>query len=225
MNFSEISELNTINNSRMYNWSNWSNWSDYQNVNNLKKIINIVNHFDSYTKFKKFMKIMEHIPTISQVSELTHDNRNLFFLKFLQTQGYFNLLDPIQKYYLFIEACTYNSINIAILIFSNLNDLDGVKEFMLNYLAQVGTETEYKIFRKIWEKNILQFNQEEIEELFFNILKTSNIEFIKWFYSLNLINLTNVRIRERIHLEILMNASNNDDYKTIIFIFSQYVIQ
>ena len=61
--------------------------------------------------------------------------------------------------------------------------------------------------------------------MFFNILKSSNLEFIEWFCSLNLIELNDTRIKEKIGWEILDKASNNDDYKKAIFICSQYIKQ
>jgi len=202
MNFYEPFKFNEI--------QNFFNLSNFQNIKDLEKFI-------------EFMQIMKSIPTIKQITELTHINTNLFFFEFLKSSGYFNLFDPIQKYHLFVEACSYNSIDIAMLIFSTSIDLEGVKEFMQNYLAQVATSTEYMIFRKIWEKNIIQFNQEEIEEMFFHILGSSNIEFIEWFCSLNLIDLENTIIKEKISWNILSKVSNNDDYKTAIFICYQYV--
>ena len=64
------------------------------------------------------MEAMKSIPTISQIMKLTHHNSNLNVFEFLKSQGYFNLLDLEQKYYLFVEACEYDSIDIAMLIFS-----------------------------------------------------------------------------------------------------------
>lgn len=200
-------------------------WENFQNLDDLEKLINLIKQFESYDKFCEFIQIMKSIPTLKQITELTHTNTNLFFFEFLKSSGYFNLLDKEQKYHLFVEACSHDSIDIAMLIFSTSIDLEGVKEFMKNYLAQVAASTEYMIFRKIWEKNVIQFNQEEIEEMFFHILCSSNLEFIEWFYSLNLIHLNDTRIKEKIGWDILDKASNNDDYRKAIFICSQYIKQ
>lgn len=198
-------------------------WENFQNPNDLEKLINLIKQFETYDKFCEFMLIMKSIPTVKEITELTHTNTNLFFFEFLKSSGYFNLLGEEQKYHLFVEACSHDSIDIAMLIFSTLIDLEGVKEFISNYLAQVATSTEYIIFRKIWEINIVQFNQEEIEEMFFHILGSSNLEFIEWFCSLNLIDLKDTRIKEKIGWDILDKATNNDDYRKAIFICSQYI--
>ena len=199
------------------------NFKSLQNLDNLDKFINLICQFDTYDKFVQFVDIMKYIPNVKQITKLTHTNTNLFFFEFLKSSGYFNLLNEEQKYHLFVEACSHDSIDIAMLIFSTSIDLDGVREFMQNYLVQVATCTEYMIFRKIWEKNVIQFTYTEIEEMFFHILKSSNLEFIEWVCSLNLIDLMNDNIKEKIGWVILDKASNNDDYKTAIFICSQYI--
>lgn len=199
------------------------NFDKFTNRNDLKKFFNIISQFDSYESFYKFMITLKSIPTVNQIDEWTKSNSNLFFFEFLQSQGYFKLLDPIQKYQLFVTACSYDSIDIAMLILNNDIDLEGVKKLMLNYLIQVGYNTEYIIFRQIWEKNIIHFNLEEIETIFFNILKTSNLEFVEWFYSLNLINFKNLRIKEKIGYEILENAENASDFAVAKFICSKYL--
>lgn len=199
------------------------NWNSFQNIDDLEKFIDLIAQFDTCDKFIKFMNIIKFIPTIKEITEFTHINDNLFFFEFLKTSGYFNLLDPTQKYHLFVEACSHDAIDIAMVIFSTSIDLEGVKEFMQNYLAQVATSTEYMIFRKIWEKNIIQFNRDEIEDMFFHILKSSNLEFIEWFCSLNLIDLKDKKIKDKMGWDILNKATNNDDYKTAIFICSQYM--
>jgi hypothetical protein len=198
-------------------------WENFQNPDDLEKLINLIKQFESYDKFTKFIQIIKSIPIVKQITELTHTNTNLFFFKFLKSSGYFNLLDPIQKYHLFVEACSYDSIDIAMLIFSTSIDLEGVKEFMQNYLSQVATCTEYLIFRKIWEKNIIQFNQEEIEEMFFQILDSLNIEFIEWFCYRNLIDLKDTRIKEKIGNQILENEETTSDFQVAKFFSSMYL--
>ena len=59
--------------------------------------------------------------------------------------------------------------------------------------------------------------------MFFNILKSSNLEFIEWFCSLNLIDLNDTKIKEKIGCDILDKTTNNDDYIKAIFICSQYI--
>ena len=215
MNFNDTIGLDEI--------EKMGSWENFKNPDDLEKLINLIKQFESYDKFCEFIQIMKSIPTVKQITELTYTNTNLFFFKFLKSSGYFNLLDPIQKYHLFVEACSHDSIDIAMEIFSTSINLEGVKEFISNYLAQVATSTEYIIFRKIWEKNIIKFNQEEIEEMFFHILDSSNLEFIEWFCSLNLIDLKDTRIKEKIGWDILDKATNNDDYRKAIFICSQYI--
>ncbi len=199
--------------------------TNFASLTELETFINFVNKFDSYESFFKFMMIMKTIPTIEQIDELTKSNTNFKMFESLQSQGYFKLLSPIQKYHLFVSACSHNSIDIAMLIFNNDIDLEGVRELMLNYLAEVGGNVEYVIFRNIWEKKIINFNLEEIEQLFFSILKSSNLEFVEWFCSLNLINLNEDRIREKIGFDVLGNADNHDDYVVAKFICSQYLNQ
>ena len=199
------------------------NCENFLNQDDLEKFINLVEQFDSYEKFYKFMEIMKSIPNILQISDLTITNSNLPIFEFLQSQNYFNLLSIEQKYMLFLKACLYNSLDIALLIFISSTNLLAIKEFMKKYLAQIGNNMEYLFFKKIWEKNIIVFNQEEIDEMFFFILKTSNLEFIEWFYSLNLINLKDEIIIKKIGFEILDNASNSDDFIVAIFICSLYL--
>lgn len=201
-----------------------SNFNNFTSIDDLKKFLNIVSQFESYESFYEFIMILKSIPTITQVDEWAKFNSNLYFFEFLKSQGYFKLLDPIQKYHLFTTACSHDSVDIAMLIFNNTDiDLEGVKELMLNYMVQVGSNTEYIIFRKIWEKNLINFNPEEIEEIFFSILKTSNLEFVEWFCSLNLIDFKNKRIKDKIGYEILENAGTTSDFKVAKFISSLYL--
>lgn len=200
-----------------------SNFNNFTNIDDLKFFLNIVSQFKSYESFFEFMMVLKSIPTVAQIDEWAKYNKNLYFFEFLQSNGYFKLLTPIQKYNLFATACSHNSVDIAMLIFNNDIDLEGVKELLLNYLVQVGTNVEYVIFRKIWEINIIHFNLEEIEEIFFSILKTSNLEFVEWFCSLNPVDLKNKRIKEKIGYEILENAVNASDFAVAKFICSKYL--
>lgn len=191
--------------------------------NDFKNFLHLINHFKSYEDYERFMILMKSIPTIEQVESLTHSNINLFFFELLETLGYFNLLDQTQKYHLFVEACSHDSVDIALLILSNDIDLIGVKELMLNYLSDVGTNTEYVIFRKIWEKNIIKFNQEEIKSMFISILKSLNIEFIEWYNSLNLVNLEDDDIKKYIGWNILEKSIDIEDLQIAHFICSLYL--
>jgi len=201
---------------------NFNGNQNLTNTNELKTFINFFNSFDSYKSFYKFMMIIKSIPTIEQIDNLTKSNKNFKMIELIASQGYFKLLNPIQKYHLFVTACSHDSIDIAMLIFNNDIDLEGVKELMIVYLAQVGGNTEYMIFRKIWEKNIINFNLEEIEKIFFSILKSSNLEFVEWFCFLNLININDNKIKEKIGFDILANADNYQDFIVSKFICSLY---
>jgi hypothetical protein len=201
-----------------------SNFNNFTSIDDLKKFINIVSQFESFESFYEFMMILKSIPTIIQIDDWAKSNTNLYFFEFIQSNGYFKLLDPIQKYHLFVTACSHNSIDIAMLILNHTDiDLEGVKELMLNYLVQVGTNIEYVIFRKIWEKNLIHFHPEEIEEIFFSILKTYNLEFVEWFCSLNQIDFNNHRIKEKIGNEILANVESKSDFEIGKFICSMYL--
>ena len=199
-----------------------SNLYNFKNLDELKTFINFFQNFDSYESFYKFMTSIKSIPTIEQIDNLTKSNENFNKFEFIESQGYFKLLNPIQKYHLFVTACSHDSIDIAMLIFNNDIDLEGVKELMLKYLVPVGGNTEYMIFRKIWEKKLINFNLEEIEEIFFLILKTSNLEFVEWFCSLNLININDDKIKEKIGSDILANAVDYQDFMVSKFICSLY---
>ena len=43
------------------------------------------------------------------------------------------------------------------LLYKNNIDIEGVKELMLNFMAEVGSNSEYVIFRWIWEKKQINF--------------------------------------------------------------------
>lgn len=205
------------------NFYNLNNFTDFTDFALSEKFINIINKFDSLERLFEFMIIMISIPSIEQIDYLTKSNENLSIFECLQSQGYFKLLSPIQKYHLFVTACSFDSIDIAMLIFNNNVDLIGVKELMLNYLAPVGGNVEYVIFRNIWEKNVINFNFDEIEEIFFSILKSSNLEFIEWFFNLNIINYNDIKIKKKIGLDVLTHANNYDDFIIAKFICSQFL--
>ena len=91
---------------------------------------------------------------------------------------------------------------------------------MINFLAKIGEESEYIIFKWIWEKKEINFSLVELNECFINILKSYNIMFIEWFYSLNIIDLNDDYIKNKIVNEILENANNYKDYIISIYICS-----
>ena len=202
---------------------NLNELTDLRNLNDLENFFSLLKNFDSFEDFVEFIMIIKTIPTLQQIDNLTKSNNNLKIFESLQSQGYFKLLSPIQKYHLFVSACSHDSIDIAMLILNNNVDLEGVKELILNYFIQICSNTEYIIFRKIWEKNIISFNKEEIEEIFFSILKCSNLEFVEWFCSLNLININDNKIQNKIASDVLANANNYDDYMVAKFICSLYI--
>lgn len=152
--------------------------------------------------FFEFVEIMKTIPKPEEIDILCRTNINLNYLEKLASLGYFKLLSPIQIYHLFTTACGYESIDIAMLLYQNNIDLDAVKEFMINYLSEVAQESEYVLFRWIWEKNEIVFNQEEIEECFIKILKVNNLEFADWYYSQGKINIKNENIKKNIKRNI-----------------------
>lgn len=169
--------------------------------------------FNDPNDFMNFLEIIKNIPTLNDVDILCKSNTNFFYLDNLASLGYFNLLCPIQKYHLFETACAYESVDIAMLIYKNDIDLEGVKELMLNFLAEVGGSSEYYIFRWIWEKNQIEFTQDEIMECFTKILKTGNLEFAQWICSLNLINFLDVSVKKIIGENVLELASTQGDYE------------
>lgn len=222
MKFGDLDLIDAEDFNLLFYLNNIFNLKEEKKISDFKKFINILKNFDSYDEFYEFVNIIKSIPTIEQVDELTKLNQNLYFFEFLKSFGYFDLLDKEQKYHLFTSACSYDSIDIAMLIFDCGIDLEGVKEFMINYLIQVGGNSEYVIFRKLWEKNIFEFNPNEIEEIFLSILKSSNLEFVQWFYSLNLINLMDSKIKNKIGYDVLEKASTNEDFQVAKFICSYY---
>ena len=174
--------------------------------------------------FFEFIKIMNNIPKPDQIDELCKSNENFFYLDNLSSQGYFKLLTPIQKYHLFATACAYDSIDIAMLLYKNDIDMEGVKELMLNFMAEVGSNSEYVIFRWIWEKNQIDFSKDEIDNCFIKILKSGNLEFVEWFCSLSyLIDWNDKEIKARIGSEVLEFTDSVEDYLVAKFICEKYV--
>jgi hypothetical protein len=174
--------------------------------------------------FFEFIKIMNNIPKSDQIDELCKANENFVYLDNLASQGYFKLLTPIQKYHLFATACAYDSIDIAMLLYKNDIDMEGVKELMLNFMAEVGSNSEYVIFRWIWEKNQIDFSKDEIDNCFIKILKSGNLEFVEWFCSLScLIDWNDKEIKTRIGSEVLEFTDSVEDYLVAKFICEKYV--
>lgn len=182
--------------------------------------------FDSYEEFYNFLRIMITIPTIKQINKLSESDINIYLFEFLESKSYFKILSFQQKFNLFKEACSNKSIDIAILIFANLvnfkeiEQINQIKDYIINNLLNSKDYLKFIIFKKIWDTDIILFNQEENEKIFLLILKSSNIEFIKWFISLNIINFKEERIKQLIGWEVLENI---DDFNVAIFICSLYI--
>jgi len=176
-----------------------------------------------FDKFIEFLQIMEKIPKINDIDELCKNNNNLIYLNYLSSLGYFKLLCPIQKYHLFSTACAHNSIDIAILLYKNNIDFYALKEFMLNYLAVNSSDSDYVIFRWIWEKKQIIFSNEDNIDFLIKILKAGNLEFIEWFCSLNIINYSNINIKNKIINEVLNFANSQKDYLVAKFISKKYL--
>ena len=170
--------------------------------------------------FIEFMNIMKKIPTYTDIDNLCKDDNNYDFICSFAHHRYFTLLSPEQIYNLFTTACSHDAIEISKILFKQNIDLVGVKNLMLNYMSEVGSETEYLLFKWIWETRKIIFTNNEINECFINILKTRNMEFIQWFYSLDLINLTN--IKNDIANKVLENATNTDQFIVASWICWQY---
>jgi hypothetical protein len=141
----------------------------------------------------------------------------------LASIGYFKLLTPIQKYHLFATACAYKSIDIAMLLYKNDSDMEGVKGLMLNFMVEIGSDFEYVIFRWIWEKNNIDFTKDELDNCFIKILKSENLEFIEWFCSLpNIIDWNDNYLKSRIVNEVLEFANSKEYYIISKYICEQY---
>jgi len=173
--------------------------------------------------FFEFLEIMKNIPDLNETDILCKSNVNFSYLDNLASQGYFKLLNPTQKYHLFVTACAYGSVDIAILLYKNSIDMEGLKEFMLNYLVEISDSSEYYIFRWIWEKKSIEFTQEEIIECFIKILKSGNLEFAEWFCSLGLVDLTDPDIKKTIINDILELADTTNTYTIAKLICKEYL--
>ena len=180
-------------------------------------------NFEDFEKLWQFIEIMKLIPLPNQIDELCKSNLNLPIIEKLASGGYFKLLSSIQIYHLFVTACGYESVDIAMVLYNNSIDMDALKEFIVNFFTEVGGNSEYIMFRWIWEKNQIQFSPDELELCFINIIKTANIEFIEWFCGLNMIDLDSLNIKQFISGEILSNASSYLDYKVSQCICSLYL--
>ena len=182
--------------------------------------------FNEFNKFNKLIEIMRSIPMLEQMDELCKYNINFQPIENLASQGYFKLLTPIQKYHLFATACAHASIDIVMLLYKNDIDMEGVKELMLNYMAEVGSDSEYIIFRWIWEKNEINFTKDEIDDCLIKIFKSGNLEFVEWFCSLsnpNIIDWNDSDLKKRIGYEVLEFVDSKEDYIIAKYICEQYM--
>ena len=177
----------------------------------------------NFENFFDFIEIIKNLPKPNEVDELCKSNLNFFYLDYLSSLEYFKLLTPIQIYHLFSTACAYESIDIAMLLYKNNIDMIGVKELMINFMAEVGSDSEYVLFRWIWEKNNIVFTNNEINECLIKILKTGNIEFIEWFLSIpDIIKWNNLNLKKQIANEILETASYKKDFIIAKYICKKY---
>lgn len=173
--------------------------------------------------FFEFIEIIKNIPKPDDIDELCKSNVNFYYLDNLATQGYFKLLSSVQKYHLFATACAYESVDIAILLYKSDIDMEGVKELMLNFMAEVGSNSEYVIFRWIWEKKQINFTQEELNDCFIKILKSGNLEFVEWFCSQsNIIDWNDNKIKERVAFEVLEYSNSKEDFMIAKYICNQF---
>ena len=177
-----------------------------------------------YFDFLEFVEIMKTVPSFYEIDDLCKSNSNFAYLDSLKSQGYFKLLTPIQIYSLFTTACAYESVDIAMLLYSNQIDMEGVKELMLNFMCVEGTNSEYVIFRWIWEKNQINFTSEEINGCLIQILKSGNLEFIEWFCNLpNIITWNDNKLKNQIGTNVLEFLDSNEDYMIGKYICEKYI--
>ena len=187
-----------------------------------KSLLILSNYFDSKEQLLYFIELIKLLSSsYQQINELAKSDNNFQLFKMLDIFNYLNIFNSLQLYNLFVIACLENSTNIALLLIDKEIYTDSLKEFMKNYLSKIGNN--FIIFKKIWEKNIIIFDQEDIEIIFFNILKSLNIEFIKWFYSMKQINLNDNRIKNKIGTEILEFAENKQDFIVIMCLLQFYI--
>ena len=175
--------------------------------------------------FYDFLEIMKNIPKPNDIDELVKSNENFVYLDTLASEGYFKLLSSMQKYHLFVTACASESYDIAILLYKNKVNSDALREFMINFLTEQASPTDYMIFRWIVEKKKINFSHDETTKCFFNILKSENVEFVSWFCKSHLmdqINLMDQKIIQYIGTEILENAETNSDYQIGKIICEKY---
>lgn len=171
--------------------------------------------------FFDFLEIIKNLPKPNQIDELCESDDNFNLLKNLASWGYFKLLSPTQKYELFVTACAHESVDIAMLLYNNDIDMIGVKNLMMNFMAEVGSNSEYVIFRWIWENNSISFNKDEINDCFIKILKSANLDFIKWFGSQS-IDWNDSNLKIRIGNEVLNHVDLNYDYNVAKYVCEQY---
>lgn len=180
---------------------------------------------DTEISFTQFMEIMKILPTLQQIDEYCKYDYNLESFEYLESIGYFKFFTPIQKYHLFSTSCGYESNSISKLLYRNNLDLEALKEFMINFFAEVGGENEFDMFKWIWEKNDIDFKSDELIECFIKILKSGNLDFSKWFYSLNLIDIKSLEVKKKIENEFLFDANTHQDFKIAHWICTLYTIK
>ena len=126
------------------------------------------------------------LPTYRELNELVKFDSNVCYIDELIKMNYFDSFTQDEKYEIFSSACGYSSEDIVKKLYFIGLDYYMLKPLMVNYMAETG---EFNLFKWIYEQDNILFSDYEIDECFFLIVQSGNIEFIKWFYKLGLINL------------------------------------
>jgi len=155
-----------------------------------------------------------------RVDELTKDDKNYPIFFMLNASNYLKIFTDDQIYFLFVSSCLHHSYNIMKILLTTNFSRDGLKNFMIVYLSEVN---EYAIFKWIYEKYNITFNDSQNEQILFNIIKTNNIKFLKWFLDKNIINFNKssfyeggfITLKDKI-FNIIENNKINENIKIII---------
>ena len=156
-----------------------------------------------------------------KIDELTKDDNNYTIFFMLNASGYLNFFTDDEKYFLFVSSCLHNSINIMKILLTTNFSKDGLKNFMVVYLSELN---EFNIFKWIYENYDLKFSEDQIDHLFFNIIKTNNYDFLEWFLNKKIINLNRnnfydggfICLKDKIY-DILDKFNINSNIKKLIY--------
>ena len=181
--------------------------------------------YDSFCEqyMKEFQEINEENlkkEFYNRIDELTKDDKNYPIFFMLNASNYLKIFTDDQIYFLFVSSCLNHSYNIMKILLTTNFSRDGLKNFMIVYLSEVN---EYAIFKWIYEKYNIIFNDSENDKILFNIIKTNNIKFLKWFLEKNIINFNKnsfyeggfVTLKDKI-LNIVENNKINENIKIIV---------